>query len=99
TRWPRDWSSDVCSSDLTQATLEHSGVPVLKALQTSACAVDNVLIEASIRRMAEEIEHGASMLEAMERQKLFPPMMLEMVAAGEQIGRASCRERGETRGD
>jgi type IV pilus assembly protein PilC len=71
----------------TFGTLTNSGVPVLQALDTVAKAVNNVVIEATVSRVRAEIEGGAAIVDAMERQQTFPPMMLEMVATGEQAGK------------
>lgn len=71
----------------TFATLINGGVPVLQALDTVAKAVNNVVIEAAVSRVQTEIEGGATILDAMERQGIFPPMMLQMVATGEQSGK------------
>src|SRR5439155_15403481 len=40
TRWPRDWSSDVCSSDLTKGTAES-----LYRLQNDAAAIQSIAID------------------------------------------------------
>ena len=70
----------------TFATLTHSGVPILKTLDIAALAVDNLVLEAAIRKVAEHIEKGATIHQAMASQKIFPPMLLDMVSAGEQTG-------------
>jgi type IV pilus assembly protein PilC len=70
----------------TLASMLHSGVPVLKAFNIAGTAVSNVELEAAIRKVGDAIEHGATMHDAMVKQKTFPDMMLEMVAAGEETG-------------
>lgn len=70
----------------TLASMMHSGVPVLKALNIAGTAVSNVELEEAIKKVGEHIEHGATMHSAMVHRKVFPDMMLEMVAAGEETG-------------
>ena len=70
----------------TLASMLHSGVPVLKALAIAGTAVNNVELEAAIQRVGDDIEHGATIFDAMNNRKKFPDMMLTMVAAGEETG-------------
>src|SRR5207253_7546471 len=80
TRWPRDWSSDVCSSDLAHP---EEG-PVLEHPQGL-----NLRRGRHLPDLVEEDGATVGQLEATQ-----PPLG----GAGEQIGRASCRERGEIAG-
>lgn len=70
----------------TFATLMHNGVPILKTLSIVAGSANNVVIEKAVRQMANEIEGGSTMAQAMGRQPIFPPMMQQMAAIGEQTG-------------
>lgn len=70
----------------TFASMLHSGVPVLNALTIAGTAVNNCELESAIHQVGDHIEHGATIYEAMNKQKKFPDMMLTMVAAGEQTG-------------
>ena len=70
----------------TIASLLHSGVPVLRTLEITAKAVGNVTVEKAVTNTGQLIEKGATMSEAMSRQSMFPNMMLEMVAVGEETG-------------
>ncbi len=70
----------------TLAFMMHSGVPVLKALDIAGAAVCNVELEAVIRQVGTDIEKGFTIHDAMDKQKKFPSVMLEMVAAGEEAG-------------
>src|SRR5439155_9887424 len=78
TRWPRDWSSDVCSSDLEQ---------VLRALCYAALAAAAGLVGAADRWA---VLGGSPLVPAA----FFAALGTALLAAVE-IGRASCRERGE----
>ena len=70
----------------TLAFMIHSGVPLLKALNIAGAAVCNVGLEDVIRKMADHVEKGETIHEAMVREGEFPSVMLEMVAAGEETG-------------
>jgi len=70
----------------TLASMLHSGVPVLKALDIAGTAVNNIELEAAIQRVGDDIEHGSTIFDAMNNRKKFPDMMLTMVAAGEETG-------------
>src|SRR5690606_40706443 len=85
TSFSRDWSSDVCSSDLRR------GVPLrLGAAETELRAGDRLLVAASAASLARAKSSSESALEA-----LLAELGLERISAMEEIGRASCRERGE----
>ena len=64
----------------------RSGVPVMQALSNSAQTVDNVYIERRIEGMREHIERGESLLRAAISSEIFTPIVLQMVAVGEESG-------------
>ena len=64
----------------------RSGVPVMQALSNSAQTVDNVYIERRIESMREHIERGESLLRAAISSEIFTPIVLQMVAVGEESG-------------
>ena len=78
--------------------LLQSGVPLHEALATVADACPNPLFSASTRQVREDVWRGHSLSEAMRRspsamglqpkqsQGLYPPLLLQMVAVGEQSG-------------
>src|SRR3712207_7435135 len=77
TRYWRDWSSDVCSSDLLQAQVLHDLAPV----EVGPDAVELLLGP----------QGGDALLELVHALGQGPGPGL--VAGGAEIGRASCRER------
>lgn len=71
----------------TLAMAMKAGVPVLQAINVTARAVGNEYMSAKIVSMRESIERGESMLRAAARQEVFTPIVLQMIAVGEETGR------------
>lgn len=70
----------------TLATLTHAGVPLLEAMPvTGHAAGHGVFVEAS-QAMAEAINHGSSLSEAMRSTDAFPDVVVHMCALGEESG-------------
>jgi MSHA biogenesis protein MshG len=64
----------------------RSGVPVMQALANSAMTVDNSYIARRIDAMRENVERGESVLRAAITTAIFTPVVLQMVAVGEESG-------------
>lgn len=63
-----------------------SGVPVMQALSNSAQTVDNAFIARRIERMRETVERGESLLRSAVGADVFTPVVLQMIAVGEESG-------------
>jgi MSHA biogenesis protein MshG len=63
-----------------------SGVPVVQALAVVANAVDNAYLEARVLQMRDGIERGESILRTAVAAGVFNPVVLQMVAVGEETG-------------
>lgn len=70
----------------TLSILTRSGVPLVEALRIAAEVSSNLLIRDAIRRAAIKVTEGGSLNRALEESGYFPPMMLQMIASGEQSG-------------
>ncbi|HPD55846.1 MAG TPA: type II secretion system inner membrane protein GspF [Smithellaceae bacterium] len=70
----------------TLATLLQSGVPLLAAMDIVRNVVNNVFIGETITRAAKEVEEGQSLAGPLTQSGIFPPMVTEMIAVGEQSG-------------
>jgi len=70
----------------TLSTTFAAGVPLVEALDSAAGASGNIVYETAIRNVRKEVESGTELATAMKNQELFPPMLLQMVAIGEQSG-------------
>lgn len=68
------------------ATLVGSGVPIIKMLTTTAEAVDNVHIEASIIRAVDQVKGGKSLSQSLAGDKNFLDLVPNMINIGEQSG-------------
>lgn len=71
----------------TFAQLIRSGVPILEVLDIVGGTSGNHVVEESIRGVSADVEKGDNLSVALSKEKIFPPMMLRMVAAGESTGR------------
>jgi MSHA biogenesis protein MshG len=63
-----------------------SGVPIVQALAIVANVVDNAYLEARILQMRDGIERGESILRTAVAAGVFSPVVLQMVAVGEETG-------------
>ncbi len=67
-------------------TLMAAGVPILSALDIVRGVTDNMLVDNAIGDIKENIRKGETISTPMSEYKIFPPMMVQMVAVGEKTG-------------
>lgn len=70
----------------TLATLVSSGVPILEALEITAKTAGNAIVEDAIMATRKSIEEGKTISEPLKDTDVFPPMVVHMIAVGEQTG-------------
>jgi len=70
----------------TLGTLLESGVPILQALETVAGAVANQIIGDAILEARARIREGDKIGEPLQKSKMFPPMVVQMISIGEESG-------------
>ena len=70
----------------TLGTLLQSGVPILDALEICAKTSGNVIIEGGIMHTRQKISEGKNMAEPLAETTIFPDMVVQMIAVGEQTG-------------
>ncbi|MGL4927960.1 MAG: type II secretion system inner membrane protein GspF [Plesiomonas shigelloides] len=70
----------------TLSILTASSVPLLESVRIAACVSANRYIEKQLLLAAERIREGSSLRSALTELRLFPPMMLYMIASGERSG-------------
>ncbi len=67
----------------------RSGVPVLQALSAVADTTDNAYVAEGVRQMRNGIEQGEGIHAVAEKSGLFTPLVLQMLAVGEETGQVS----------
>jgi len=67
-------------------TLIESGVPILYSLDIAERSVDSVIMADIVRKVKEEVRQGKPLSRPLEASGFFEPMVVQMVAIGEEIG-------------
>jgi len=70
----------------TFAMMMASGVPLIQSVELCSSAVGNAAIGERILGMRRSIERGESLLQAIGNSDMFTPLVMQMVAVGEQTG-------------
>lgn len=70
----------------TLAITTGSGVPILRALETSRDTLSNVAMKELVEEASASVREGVSLARALSAQKHFPPMLVHMIRAGEITG-------------
>jgi type IV pilus assembly protein PilC len=70
----------------TLGTLISSGVPILEGLDITARTSGNAVIEKALTRFRKSLEEGKSLTEPLKESEVFPGMVTQMIAVGEQTG-------------
>lgn len=68
------------------ATLIESGVPLLYSLEITEHSVGNVIMADIVRQIKEDVRQGKPLNYTLERSTFFEPLVVQMVAIGEEIG-------------
>lgn len=68
------------------ASLMSSGVPVVESINVTANAIGNKVIEKELKDAAKEVVNGKQLSEPLANSKLFPPIVSQMLAIGEETG-------------
>ena len=70
----------------TLSTMFAAGVPLVEALESVAGATGNIVYENAVMKMRDEVATGQRLQRAMEATGLFPNMVNQMIAVGEESG-------------
>lgn len=67
-------------------TMLHAGVPILRSLEIVGEAAGNVVIRDAARAVEESVRQGRPLAAPLAEHKVFPPMVVQMLAVGEDTG-------------
>ena len=70
----------------TLSMLLRSGVPILQALDIVSETVNNRTIAKAVQDVQGSVREGESMAKPLAKHKVFPPMVVQMIAVGEETG-------------
>jgi len=70
----------------TLGTLISSGVPILEGLDITAKTSGNAVVERALTKVRKSLEEGKSLTEPLKESDVFPGMVTQMIAVGEQTG-------------
>jgi type IV pilus assembly protein PilC len=68
------------------STLMAAGVPILQALEITADTVNNGPIANAVKDVQDSVRQGESINRPLSQHEVFPPMVVQMIAVGEETG-------------
>lgn len=71
----------------TLAILAGSGVPLLTSLQAAAGVVNNLPMRRALEEASRKVREGVELSRALATSKLFPPILIHLIASGESSGK------------
>ncbi len=80
------YKSAIARFSRTLSTMFAAGVPLVEALESVAGACGNIVFEDAVLKMRDEVATGQRLQRAMENTGLFPNMVIQMIAVGEEAG-------------
>ena len=70
----------------TLSTMFAAGVPLVEGLESVSGATGNVVYEKAVLEIKDEVATGARLQQSMENTEMFPNMVIQMIAVGEESG-------------
>jgi len=70
----------------TLSICTSSAIPILEGMKVAVDVMSNHHVKQQVLQASDSVREGASLRKALDHTKLFPPMMLHMIASGEQSG-------------
>ena len=80
-------SSNTSRFASTLSILVGGGVPLLKALSSGARVMSNMVMRKAIENTIEQVREGASLSRALRETRVFPPLLVHLIASGEMSGK------------
>lgn len=70
----------------TLSILTASAVPLLESMRIAGNVLENLHLKGAVKEAASKVKEGSSLRNALDHAKIFPPMMMHMIASGERSG-------------
>nr|WP_297348507.1 type II secretion system inner membrane protein GspF [uncultured Glaciecola sp.] len=70
----------------TLSILTASAVPLLESMRIAGNVLENLHLKGAVKDAASKVKEGSSLRGALDHAKIFPPMMMHMIASGERSG-------------
>lgn len=70
----------------TFATLVHCGIPIISCLRIVSQTQPNYFVARSFQNTVRVVEEGGNLVQPLEDSKIYPPLMIDMLAIGEESG-------------
>jgi MSHA biogenesis protein MshG len=67
--------------------LIRSGVPILDTLKIASATTGNAVISQEVEKLRESVREGSGLSEPIKQSKVFTPMVVQMISAGEESGK------------
>ena len=71
----------------TFGTLAGAGLPVLTGLEVTRRTLGNAALERAIDGVRDDVSHGSTLADPLERTGFFPPLLVQLVGMGEKTGK------------
>ena len=78
----------------TLGLLDEAGVPIIEALAISKNSMKNRLFRDSIDRFIDDVKHGLPLSQSIDKEKIYPQMVAQMLVVGEETGTVGERLNG-----
>jgi type IV pilus assembly protein PilC len=70
----------------TFAALYSAGVPIMQAIEVTGQTAGNAMVEKAMGDVIESVKSGGSIADPLKDAPIFPPMVAQMIAVGEETG-------------
>jgi type IV pilus assembly protein PilC len=78
--------SSLVNATRTLAILVGAGVSIMEALKIIVDTTDNIVFQNSFANIYKQVEKGQSLGNALDHERIFPPILVQMTIVGEQTG-------------
>lgn len=86
--------SSIVELTRTLGLLDEAGVPIIEALAISKNSMKNRLFRDSIDRFIDDVKHGLPLSQSIDKERIYPQMVAQMLVVGEETGTVGERLNG-----